>query len=42
MHSGTRIGADATDEGNRIHQWVRKEMEPTPLFDHIKDKYAYQ
>jgi hypothetical protein len=30
------------DQGNRIYQWVRKEIEPLPLFDPRKEKETYQ
>jgi hypothetical protein len=33
--------ADVTDQGNRIHQWVRKETEPQLLFDPRKEKETY-
>ena len=33
-----RPEADATDQGNIIHQWVRKVANPLPLFDPRKDK----
>jgi hypothetical protein len=38
---GTRIKEDMTDRGNNIHQWVRKEIEPLPLFDPRKEKETY-
>jgi hypothetical protein len=40
-HGGTRTRADVMDQGNRIHQWVRKATEPQPLFDPRKEKEMY-
>jgi hypothetical protein len=42
MHGGTRTREDAMDQGNRIHQWVRKATKPLPLFDPRKEKETYQ
>jgi hypothetical protein len=33
---------DVMNQGNRIHQWVRKVVEPSPLFDPRKEKETYQ
>jgi hypothetical protein len=41
MRGGTRTGVDLMDQGNRIHQWVRKTTEPLPLFDPRKEKETY-
>jgi hypothetical protein len=30
------------DQGNRIHQWVRKATKPLPLFDPRKEKETYK
>jgi hypothetical protein len=39
---GMRTRVDVIDQGNRIHQWVRKATEPLPLFDPRKEKETYQ
>jgi hypothetical protein len=41
-HGETRTKADVMDQGNTIHQWIRKAAEPLPLFDHRKEKETYQ
>jgi hypothetical protein len=41
-HGRTRTGSDVTDQGNRIHQWVRTVADHTPLFDPRKEKETYQ
>jgi hypothetical protein len=38
---GTRTGVNAMDQGNRIHHWVKKAVEPQPLFDLRKEKEMY-
>jgi hypothetical protein len=38
---GTRTREDVTNQGNKIHQWVRKATEPSPLFDPGKEKETY-
>jgi hypothetical protein len=42
MHGGMRTEVDVMDQGNIIHQWVRKAVEPLPLFDPRKEKETYQ
>jgi hypothetical protein len=37
---GARTGVDVIDQG--IHQWVRKEAKPLPLFDPRKEKETYK
>jgi hypothetical protein len=39
---GTRTKVDATNQGNRIHQWARKSIEPMSLFDPAKEKDTYK
>jgi hypothetical protein len=41
-YGGTRTEEDTMDQGNRIHQWVRKATKPLPLFDPRKEKETYQ
>jgi hypothetical protein len=39
---GTRTRVGATNQGNRIHQWVSKATKPLPFFYPRKDKENYQ
>jgi hypothetical protein len=39
---GMRNEYDVIEQRNTIHQWVRKEIEPLPLFDTRKEKESYQ
>jgi hypothetical protein len=41
MHEGMRSGADMTDKGNIIHQWVRKVVDLLPFFDPREEKETY-
>jgi hypothetical protein len=41
MHGGTRARTDEMDQGNRIHEWVRKAIYPQPLFAPRKEKEMY-
>jgi hypothetical protein len=39
---GSRIGADVTEQGNHINQWVRKEKKPPLWFDPQKERDTYK
>jgi hypothetical protein len=41
MRRGTRTRVDVIDQGNMINQWVKRVVEPQPLFNHIKEKEMY-
>jgi hypothetical protein len=41
-HRGTRTGANATNKGMHIEQWVRKSRGPMLKFDPQQEKEMYQ
>ena len=41
-HGGMRIGSDLIVKGKGVEQWIRKEVEPMPVFNPKKEKETYQ